>query len=396
MGGHAGALCIESFGYIMQAVSAPSSTVGAVAQTARHAPREIAAFRGDGETRLIAAAYRDPARAGELYVLPDGEAGQRRAWAKAQLRCMFDDCPSPELTTVSRATKRDGFTHFRGGGGHAPESLNHRQGKAVLAAWLRRQLGDAAVAVEQAVDTQRSRVADVMATLPSGARVAFEVQYAALSVEEWRARHDSYASQGVVDVWLWGHTRLRAPRSPWEARQCRLDDVQEAAREAGVPVFFLNPETEEVAIAVTEWEGVGAALSDARDADVMIRPLAQLRVSEEGLDSFVLRSLRAAARRRESDRAERVGREVEREAAARRAAETRAARELGERLAAEERASAERRRQRVAAAAARSAAPSSGALTCRTCGKPLAPTLARLGTHVGRCEPGWSPRRRWG
>jgi hypothetical protein len=163
----------------------------------QHASSQIAAFLGTGETRLIAAAYKDRARRGELFVLEDDQALELRTWAKQNLRCMFDDCPVPDLTTVSRANKRDGFKHGKGGRKHTPESVNHRQGKAVVANWLREAYPYARVELELATDTQRSNVADVMLILASGQRVAFEVQYAALSVAEWRRRHESYARQSV-------------------------------------------------------------------------------------------------------------------------------------------------------------------------------------------------------
>lgn len=129
---------------------------------ALHNAEEIEALLGDGETRLIAAAYRDSDRSGELYVLDDGHAREIRDWAKQVLRCMFSDCPSPDLTTASHARRRDAFVHLRGGGHHAPESINRRPRKVVVAAWLRRRYGAESVAVEATTDTQRSNVADVL------------------------------------------------------------------------------------------------------------------------------------------------------------------------------------------------------------------------------------------
>ena len=108
---------------------------------------------------------------------------------------------------MSRSRGRDGFRHLtRGAGGHAPEGVFHLQGKAVLAQWLRSRFPGLTVEIESGIDTQRSSVADVMATSPSGRRVAFEVQYSPLSVASWLERHRRYAQAGVTDVWLFGHT----------------------------------------------------------------------------------------------------------------------------------------------------------------------------------------------
>ena len=53
--------------------------------------------------------------------------------------------------------------------------------------------------------TTGERRADVMLTSPTGRQVAFEVQYAPLTVKAWRGRHRSYRAAGIVDVWLFGH-----------------------------------------------------------------------------------------------------------------------------------------------------------------------------------------------
>lgn len=246
-----------------------------------HTVEEIAAFL-KGEKRFIAAAYRDPARAGELFVLENGQADAIRRWTPENLQCFVPGCVSPEIRVVSRARggRRDGFSH-RVAASHPGESFHHIQGKAVLAHWLRKQPAVAAVQIEAASDTQRSRVADVMATLIDGSRVAFEVQYAALTVDAWQARHDSYAEQGIQDVWMWGHTRLRRPRSPYEPGFW-LDDLQDAVRRAGMPVLWLNPGLAEVAIAVTE-TSYGEALAQSRDIDVRLAPLESFTVDRNGI-----------------------------------------------------------------------------------------------------------------
>lgn len=263
-----------------------------------HTSEQLAAFLGSGgDTRFIVAAYRSAERAGELFLLDDNTVDEQlRTFTRNHLRCPMPTCAAPDIVAVSRFSKRDGFAHRAGSGGrHAPESLNHLQGKAVIARWLRHLLGPAAVQVEAASDTQRQRVADVMATLPDGSRVAFEVQYAAISVAEWRARHDSYAQQGIVDVWMWGHARLKRA-SPTD-EEFWLDEAQEAVRVAGLPVLFLNPLTAQVAIATQESD-VGSMLAAGRYVTPLIVPLDSLHVTPTGLAGGPLPTLRARAEHR--------------------------------------------------------------------------------------------------
>ncbi|MET1082843.1 MAG: competence protein CoiA family protein [Burkholderiales bacterium] len=345
--------------------------------SSRHSPEQLAAF-SEGEPRFIAAAYRDATRARELFVMPDGQAGTLRQFTREQLRCLIPDCSAPDVVAVSRSRRRDGFRHKAGGGKHAPESVQHRQGKAVLAEWLRSRVGAAAVAVEAASDTQRRRVADVMVTFPSGQLLAFEIQYAAITVQEWRTRHESYRAQGIVDVWLWGHTRLRRARSSYDP-PFRLDDVQDEVRTSGMPVHWFNPETSELATAVSEAGDAGLISIDDRCGDVMIERLAACGVTPTGIQSGALRKLaehtawwKAELERKET---ERLARRAQRIADDRRRSE-RADREF------EERRAGALRGQPVARTYEKP-----GLATCRGCGKPMDPILIANGYHV-LCDPG--------
>lgn len=60
----------------------------------RHSPQQLAAFT-EGEPRFITAAYRDPARADEIFLMADGAAASLRDFAREQLRCLIPECPSP-------------------------------------------------------------------------------------------------------------------------------------------------------------------------------------------------------------------------------------------------------------------------------------------------------------
>ncbi len=308
-----------------------------------------------------------------------------RTFTRVNLRCLIDDCSAPDIIAVSRERRRDGFSHRAGGGAHAPESVNHLQGKAVLALWLRSQLPDWKVQVEGATDTQRSRVADVLATLPDGKRVAFEIQYAPLTVAEWRERHASYVSQGITDVWLWGHTRLHRSRSSHDP-PVRLSDVQDEVRRAGLTVHWLNPDTAEVATAVTRLRSDHLVSIEDRFGEVVVQKLDELGLAPDGFTSGELSSIAALTGRWDAEKE--LGR-VERE---RRQAEMAAQRQ---------RRAAEQEAQRAMAIAPKpdrtvptSRAPD-GTRPCRVCGKPVAAFLAS-GMHIG-CEPGfWTgprPRR---
>lgn len=266
----------------------------------------------------------------------------------------------------------------------------------MLAAWLRSRVGDAAVAVEAASDTQRSRIADVMVTFPSGARVAFEVQYAQLSIEEWRARHESYRAQGIADVWLWGHTRLRKSRSSYDP-PFRLDDVQDEVRAAGQAVHWLNPETGELATAVTVSQRSDATISaDQRYCDVMLERLSACGISPEGIQSSGLRELVARTdawyAELERRRVEAERREVEREIAREERIATDTARRQEARLALEANTQLAADKSRESKAPP----PSEPLPRCRKCGRPLDRLLEARGLHI-MCEPGaYGPRVRQG
>ncbi|WP_432522781.1 competence protein CoiA family protein [Kineococcus sp. SYSU DK006] len=161
------------------------------------------------------------------------------------------ECSDPRLTTVARhPRRRDGFSHHAGSGGHSAEGEAHQQAKAALRAWVHDTLGDQGVtAVAEQASADRTRVADVMVTWPNGRQVALEVQYAALSVEQWRTRHASYQEQGITAVWLLGHQgkHLRRARAhSWEPDGAAdgliaLSDLHAAMTQAGVPMLWINP-----------------------------------------------------------------------------------------------------------------------------------------------------------
>jgi Competence protein CoiA-like family len=207
---------------------------------------------GVGEPRLVMAAFKDENRRGELFVMEDGEARNLYDFTRNELHCFFGDCPQPALKAVSRAHARDGFSHMSGGQKHAPESVNHEQGKIVIRDWLRSKYPAAETALEVPIDGARTRIADVLVTGTRGGKIAFEIQYAALTLNQWQQRHEDYVKHGITDIWLFGHAGAQFKRSSAaEGKHVRLNPVQRAIARTKQPVFWFNPELGQLAIAYT-------------------------------------------------------------------------------------------------------------------------------------------------
>ena len=215
--------------------------------SARHTAQEQ--FEATGErvqvwardTRLLADA--------PLARLERGMAAAWRPDARAgHLVCPIPGCEDPRLTTRA-GSRRDHFAHRNlVGAPHVPETWFHYTGKHLVGAWARRLYPEARVAVDEAAVENR-QVPDVLVEFPDGLRFAFEVQYAALTEDDWRARHDGYAAQGIADVWLLGHLPryLRPARGPFAFGRYAWTPVAEAMEEAGVPVRWVNPDERSVA-----------------------------------------------------------------------------------------------------------------------------------------------------
>jgi hypothetical protein len=221
----------------------------------RHEATALAAFQGGGERRLVYARLREQPTE-PLYYLADGTAAEVREWARAHLECPMPDCGDRRLKTMSRSRKRDGFSHHAGAGGHAREGLFHVQAKALIARWVRDRWPEVRVQEEEAT-ASGDRRADVMLTWSDGRQVAIELQYAPLTPQAWRVRHDAYRRQGIVDVWLLGHLPpyLRSSRAPsWEcpeviAGRITLGPLHQAICDAGLPLLWVSPIEEQVGTA---------------------------------------------------------------------------------------------------------------------------------------------------
>lgn len=206
---------------------------------------DVRQFQG-GEEAFVWGLHHDT---GHPWYLEPGRAHLDRALVNEAITCPVLSCRA-RLTTVSRtqADGRDGLRHYAAGGNHSGETLDHATACAAVEAWLRITHTHATI-TREAVSPDGSRRADVLATNEAGQSVAFEIQYSAITVDQWRHRHDSYARQGIVDIWLWGHRGHNF--HPHGLDQVELTAAQRAAVDAGMPVLFINPENTTVAIAFT-------------------------------------------------------------------------------------------------------------------------------------------------
>ena len=283
-----------------------------------HTRASIAEFQ-QGESHFVYAAYRHGAAG--LHFLADGNAHAERAFTKSELMCPIPGCLTPDLTTVARRPPwRQHYRHLLTNSGHAPERQFHVEAKARIAEWVQAQHPDATVIIEQPTNSARERVADVMVTFREGERVAIEIQYSALTVEEWQTRHDSYQAQGIVDVWCFGHVGAQL-RTVGE--KLRLNDVHRAVARTGTAITWFNPVQLLIgyAIAPSRAQRTAAAnpLAVSGDATMSVEPLSNFALTSKGIASTALRDsleatlhhLRATERERSEAEAARQEQEAE-------------------------------------------------------------------------------------
>jgi hypothetical protein len=369
---------------------APSTFRGVLPALARgHYTLDAFRYRGDrflfARRRTAETTSEDPSP-GELVYLEQGEAHQMRETARTQLRCPEPDCTTPEITTVSRSTggARDGYRHLRRPetGAHAPESVMHRQAKALVARWATDHPAVARVEVEAAVGGGE-RIADVLLTSTTGNRLAVEVQFASLSLETYLERTRSYASHGVAVVWLWGNC---GPHSP---RMGAINLLHQHAVRDGRPLLWIHPADEVVA-----WAHATARSSSARARAAEPEPTRGLLPTDDrydvafgGLDDLDLRAtglfppgwaqLRLEAREHAHGLALAI--ELEYRAVAERAAAAAARRSSTWSTGSRASTFSQWERQE----SRRAIAP--GVPRCTRCGLPLDPVLWTSGRHVGDC-----------
>jgi hypothetical protein len=169
-------------------------------------------------------------------------------------------CPGCGATVVlhAGAVRAHHFAHLPGAvcslPQTEPETLEHREGKLLLARWLHARLPEAEVILEAHLAETGQR-ADVLAVLPglgpSAQRIALEFQCANLAAKEWRRRHRLYREAGIKDLWLLGGSRLHRealalppiPEVDPAARGAvalRTADLERALLWDGAPLLFLD------------------------------------------------------------------------------------------------------------------------------------------------------------
>lgn len=181
-------------------------------------------------------------RAAEV-LRPDARAGY--------LVCPIPECTSRAFTT-SGGSRRDHFRHLSNPErAHASETIAHHQGKHILGRWLRHAYPNAIVHVDDATIDNRQRPDVLVET--EGSRVAFEVQYAALTQGEWLRRHEGYVNEGLSDVWLFGAPSRHFSAVRYSGSMAKGSPLLRTVAAAGVPVLWINPFAELVATADPGW-----------------------------------------------------------------------------------------------------------------------------------------------
>jgi len=286
----------------------------------RHRTDEYCAFTGSLETRLVFALN----SAGEIEYLPENAAPEFKERRKQgeTFSCVVPGCGSPALTVVDRGDRRHGFSHVAGGG-HDGVGIAHLQCQLLIKRWLTNRYPMLEVDLEVTTLDGRRR-ADVMATSPAtGAQIAFEVQYAQMSPDQWRARHDSYRELGIVDVWLWGYGGDHFHRSKNASDVVVLGPTLSAVADAGAPVLFIDPSFESIGYATERaWDSEPRGqrvLSTVRAGELQSERLDAFRLDNERrfitdeLAALLRASVRVklAAARRQAEREEHVRRKLD-------------------------------------------------------------------------------------
>ncbi|MEJ7569196.1 MAG: competence protein CoiA family protein [Gaiellaceae bacterium] len=243
---------------------------------------ELQQFVGGRETRQLYALDR---RSGRIVYMEEGQADELRPDCRAgHLICPIDGCESRAFTTYGGTSKRHHFKHLASGArAHGPESYYHQLGKGLLGQYLRDRYPEASVVIDQQALDNGQRP-DVLIHMSGGRRFAFELQYSPLTVSEWRRRHEGYRSQGVMDVWLFGHLAPHLQRSRYYREQrfesaIELTEVSRALKGAGVPVRFFSPD--ELRIATATIESSDRLLAGWNAAELRFDQLTECRIVGE-------------------------------------------------------------------------------------------------------------------
>lgn len=249
-----------------------------------------------------------------LVFMPEGGADALRERTRAgELICPVPGCAQPAYVARGGTTRRHHFAHRPGAGGHAPESYFHLVAKRTLADWVRRRYPQMQVVLEQRVES--GQIADVLITSPrTEARMALEVQFSPLSVEEWARRSAGYEDYGVRVQWIFGHLPPHLRRAD-AAGTYQLGELHRAALRDDAPMFFINPDLGLIGrmMDASLWEALdgtgrrGTLPHPELDGRLLVYPLDDCRLSPNGLappdaDSIADAILRQRERRARHER----------------------------------------------------------------------------------------------
>jgi len=297
----------------------------------RHSADEL--FTATGERRQIYARDTRFDDAAPLVRMALGEANLLRPDAKAgHLVCPIPGCEDVRYTTRA-GSRRDHFVHrHRGGAAHSPETWFHYTGKRLVGAWAQDRYPDARIVIDHEA-VSNGQIPDVLIEFPDGRRFAFEVQYAALTQDEWTWRHAGYMVQGIVDVWLFGHLPRYLRRDRYFEDEYVIGPLIRTVIAAGARPFWINPDEALVGsrrrLSDESWRGAfeyDAGPDASRTMTLALDALADCRV--EGTDFLTPlddaeRALAAAAEaRRQRELDERLAWEAAERARAERKAST--------------------------------------------------------------------------
>lgn len=280
-----------------------------------HSRHLLAGFNDGKACFVYARDRRDPD--GPAYFLDHGSVTDEvRELTRAHLECPMPDCADRRIIAVNRsnARRRDGFRHHGGSGGHEPESEFHFQSKLMIARWAESAYPGCSAQVEQSTD-DRSRRADVMITFPGGDQLAVEVQYAALPIEQWRERNNSYLSQGIPCVWLLGH---RPPHlhSRGGNPTITLTALQTAMAGDGAPLLWVHPDGWLGTVTLTRGRFQVPPSDDPRQVCVFAAdPIAECTLTPTGISTPTLMRAHAAQQELDAVNARLAAEAAQREAA---------------------------------------------------------------------------------
>jgi hypothetical protein len=246
---------------------------------------------------VFARDVREPVDAPLVY-LAVGQAEELRSDARAgYLQCPLPTCTDPRLTTRGGSV-RDHFAHLSSPDGpHGYETLAHHTAKHLIGRHLRLQYPSASVHVDDLALDSGARP-DVLLELTDGRRVAYEVQYAALTPEKWLARHERYVEDGVRDVWMFGGPRYqRRPRYQGADPDLRaIGPALAVVLHSGHPLLLVDAAAEQIALG-TGREVVArlAGRGEGREYVPRWLPLGQARWARGVVDLPSLRAQLAEA-----------------------------------------------------------------------------------------------------